>query len=175
MDHTRDCIAILVTASGEGRSTLEGAIKARELTLAKVEAQQDVVRGPRLKYAQSRLTVGMKVLFHQGGSPAKFEGKVPNVGRLVAAGRLDSVNDIGNLSLSAGVDQRLLSKTLEIFPGAELIGLLEFRDVVQLTAPRLTKSLLERPPLPSEHYIVMCPSDPRCGHLESMWRSAHNS
>ena len=169
MNHTRDCIAIVVTTSGERRSTLGGAESAHELTLAKVASQQELVRPTRLAAARNLLSVGMRLLFHQGGG-ARYANRVDDVGCLVAAGYLESVAD---LEQESQVDGKLLVRTLRTFSGNELVGMLRFRQVRTLSARPATKSLIERSPRRGEHYIIVKPHDPRFAALEAVWKAGY--
>ena len=80
---TKDCIAVVISAPDLDTATFEQACLARELAEAKVAAAQDIVSDDRYRDALRLLITGMMVLFHQGGAPSIFEGKVMNVGRLI--------------------------------------------------------------------------------------------
>jgi len=158
MKRDKDCIAILVTTSGEGTSTLDGAKKAKRLSDAKISSQQDILRARRLGNAMTSLANGMKVLFHQGGSPAKYDGKVVGVGRLVAAGYVEYVVDLEDQSPgvpSPSVDQNLLVLTQDTFPGDELTGLVQLRNVRHLIQTPLTKTVIGRRPNLGNNYILV--------------------
>ncbi len=98
MDSTKDCIGIIISAPSLDQPTLAQAELARELTEAKVAAAQDIVSGGRYKDAEQMLTDGMRILFHQGGAPSKWEGRVPNVGRIIAAGYLTGMAPLENIN-----------------------------------------------------------------------------
>jgi len=172
MDSNKDCIAILISAPSLDQPTLAQAELARELTKAKVAAAQDIVSGGRCKDAQQMLTDNMRILFHQGGAPSKWEGRVPNVGRLIAAGYLKSIAPLDNINPSP--DAHLLVITRRIFPNKDLQGFLWFSDVRRIPSPILTKSplALGRWPKPQENYIVVCPGESHYNELLGTWQSA---
>ena len=156
MGSTKDCIVILISAPSLDQPTLAQANLARELTEAKVTAAQDIVSGGRYKNAQQMLIIGMRVLFHQGGAPSKWEGKVPNVGRLIAAGNLIGMAGLDNINPAP--EAQLLVITRRIFPNKDLEGFLWFSSVRRIPSPILTKSplALGRWPKRQENYIVVC-------------------
>jgi hypothetical protein len=171
MNHTKDCIAVVISAPGLPQRTLEQATSARKLVQAKVKAAQEVVSVRRYEHAQQLLTMGMRILFHQGGAPSHFDGKVPGVGRLIAAGYLQGMWPLGNTNQKP--DAALLETTKAIFPGWDLGGWLRFEKVNPVPNPPLTKAIIGRPPKPNENYIVVCPDDPTYDSLLRVFESAY--
>ena len=173
MHSTRDCIAIVVSAPGLDKPSIEQAQLAKQLAEAKVAAAQDIVSDSRYGDAQRMLEIGMRVLFHQGGAPSIWEGKVLNVGRLIAAGYLAGIGALENANPT--IDTGLLAITRHIFLNKNLQGFLWFLKVKPLPNPVLTKCVLGRPPKPWENYIVVCPGDSGFQPLLGTWQSAYRS
>lgn len=171
MHITRDCIAIVVSAPGLDKPSIEQARLARQLAEAKVAAAQDIVSDSRYGDAQRMLEIGMRVLFHQGGAPSIWEGKVLNVGRLIAAGYLAGIGPLDNANPAPNIG--LLAITRRIFLNRNLQGFLWFLKVEPITNPVLTKYVLGRPPRPWENYIVVCPGDSSFEPLLGTWQSAY--
>jgi len=171
MHSTKDCIAIVVSAPGLDKPSIEQAQLAKQLAEAKVAAAQDIVSNSRYGDAQRMLEIGMRLLFHQGGAPSIWEGKVLNVGRLITAGYLAGIGplDNANPTLNTG----LLAITRQIFLNKNLQGFLWFLKVKPLPNPVLTKCVLGRPPKPWENYIVVCPGDSSFQALLGTWQSAY--
>ena len=177
MGNIKDCISIVISASGETKATLTGAKLARELTEAKIEASQDIVSPERYKNARQKLIVGMMVLFHQGGAPSLFEGQVINVGRTVAAGYLAGMAPLSNTNPPPNA--RLLAISRRIFSGKALYGFLWFDKLKTIQNPELTKFLLGTPPrglppLPG-NYIVVCPGESGYSRLLDQWNCAYST
>lgn len=173
MNSTKDCIAIVISAPGLDKPSIEQAQLAKQLAEAKVAAAQDIVSDGRYGDAQRMLQIGMRVLFHQGGAPSVWESKVLNVGRLIAAGYLAGIGplDNSNPTLNTG----LLAITRRIFLNKNLQGVLWFLKMKPIPNPVLTKYVLGRPPKPWENYIVVCPGDSSFQPLLGTWQSAYQS
>jgi len=171
MHITRDCIAIVVSAPGLDKPSIEQARLARQLAETKVAAAQDIVSDSRYGDAQRMLKIGMRVLFHQGGAPSIWEGKVLNVGRLIAAGCLAGIGLLDNANPAPNTG--LLSITRRMFLNKNLQGFLWFLKVEPIKNPVLTKYVLGRPPRPWENYIVICPGDSSFEPLLGTWQSAY--
>lgn len=176
MNRDKDPIAVVISARDERKATLEGALLARELSEAKVAASQDIVSPDRYARALQTISIGMMVLFHQGGAPSLFEGKVPNVGRIIGSGYVAGIAPLNNISPPP--DAHLLAITRRIFHGKDLRGFLWFADVRLIPRPELTKFLLGRkpkgrPPSAGENYIVVRPCEYGYEGLLSQWEGAY--
>jgi len=171
MRHIGDCIAIVISAPSLPQATREQADLAMELSEAKIAACQDVVSTSRYAEAKQSLTSGMKVLFHQGGAPSKYDGRVSGVGRLTAAGCLGGIIPLGGANPPP--DPGLLATTYRIFPGWELGGYLWFKEVRRIPNSPLTKFAIGRWPRKGENYIVICPGEQGYDTLLKTWESAY--
>ncbi len=119
---TKDCVAVVISATDLDTATFEQACLARELAEAKVAAAQDIVSDDRYRDALRLLITDMMVLFHQGGAPSIFKGKVMNVGRLIAGGYLAGMATLNNANPTPHAG--LLATTRRIFPTKYLEGFL---------------------------------------------------
>lgn len=176
MNSDKDSIAVVISASDERKATLGGAKLARELAEAKVAASQDIVSPDRYKDALHKISIGMMVLFHQGGAPSLFDGMVLNVGRIIASGYMAGIAPLKNANPPP--DTRLLAITRHIFSGKPLQGFLWFYQVKTIPSPELTKFLLGpqprgRPPMPGENYILVRPGDYGYQGLLRQWQNAY--
>jgi len=174
LDRDKGSIAVVISAPDERKATLGGAKLARELAEAKVAASQDIVRPDRYAKALQIISIGMMVLFHQGGAPSRFDGRVLNVGRIIASGYAAGIAPLNNINPSP--DAHLLAITRRIFHNRDLQGFLWFSDVRFITSPELTKFLLGpepkgRPPRHGENYIVVRPSEYGYEGLLRQWQS----
>ena len=172
-----DCIAIVVSATGSSGSSRDQAELARQLVEAKVEAGQEVVRLPRYKQLQEMRESGIRVLFHQGGSPSRWRGVVQRVGCLIAAGRLGDVKVFVAGSRTSDVEPELWRITLRVFGADELTHLVNYSDVKRIPHPPLTKETLQRPPkkpypMPGENFIVVQPGESSYSKLLRLWGTA---
>ncbi|MDD5511396.1 MAG: hypothetical protein PHI12_11405 [Dehalococcoidales bacterium] len=170
MNKEKGPIAVVISATNERQATLEGAKEARELSMAKVAASQDIVSPGRYADALKKISIGMMVLFHQGGAPSKFDGIITNVGCIIAGGYAAGIALLNNTNPSP--DTHLLAITRRIFSDKELQGFLWFSDVRLVPNPELTKFLLGRPPKRNENYIVVHPDQYGYNKLLEQWKSA---
>jgi len=145
------------------------ATLARELSEAKIAARQDAVDISRYGDAMRIMTLGMRVVFHQGGAESLYARQVPGVGRITAAGYLGGI--IRLTPSSAQPNPTLLAITRRIFPGWQLAGHLTFKDVRRIKDTPLTKDIIDnRKILPGDNYIVLCPGEQGYDLLLETWQ-----
>jgi len=161
-------IAILVSSPSHRQPTRQQAELARQLSDAKIAARQDIVSVRRLADAKRLMLPGMKILFHQGGATSIWDGVIPGVGRLVAAGRLGGIVEGFGAQDGLSPDSLLLGLTQTIFPNWPMGGWLWFTDLRLLPEPPITKSVIDRPPRRGDNYIVIGPANPGYYTLQSI-------
>ena len=172
--YSKDSIAVVVTVV-DGKDEHHRVHRTRELTQLKIKYGMEVMGRTRVPEAK-RLSKGMRVVFHQGGSHPATGPSVSGVGCLVAVGyfgelELESRN---GPSLKSRTPKDLWTTTEIYFPQTRtdpLIARCTYSDVKEAPRglPQLTKRVIGRTPKHGEHYIVIKPGDASYDALLNWW------
>lgn len=177
--YPRDSIAVVVTVV-DGRDAYNKVNRSRELTQLKIEYGMEVMGRSRVPEAK-RLSKGVRVVFHQGGSDPATGPLVSGVGCLVAVGyfgelELESRN---GPSLKSRTPRKLWTTTERFFPKTRiepLIARCTYTDVkpVPRAFCRPTREVTGRTPKPGENYLIFKPGDPGYDRFLRWWIEVWN-